>query len=178
MKTLTLLAAMFLTVALAGPAVGEQQASSQNSIVAPDKGGNNTVRKQFNGTLTASETYQEFGNPPILFFVNAGGNATTTTLGQFTIVYTFIVDAATGDAIGGARYIATNGDSIFTSATAVSGPSGDEFVVVERHTITGGTGRFAHAAGSFTVHRTIDESTATSSGSFHGFILLRNNHGH
>ena len=75
MKTLTLLAAMFLTVALAGPAVGEQQASSQNSIVAPDKGGNNTVRKQFNGALTASETYQEFGNPPILFFVNAGGNS-------------------------------------------------------------------------------------------------------
>ena len=174
MKTFSLLAVMFLTVALAGPGVAQELASPQDIA----NNGNHTVRKQFNGTLMASETYQEFGDPPFVFFVNAGGTATTTYFGHFTVLYSFIVDAATGDGIGSARYIATNGDSIFTTATAVSGPSGDEFVVVERHTITGGTGRFAHAAGSFTVHRTIDESTATSCGSFHGFILLRNNHGH
>ena len=35
-------------------------------------------RIPFNGTMEASETYQLFGDPPFMFFVNAGGTATTT----------------------------------------------------------------------------------------------------
>ena len=76
--------------------------------------------------MEASESYQDFGDPPFMFFVNAGGTATTTQLGQFTLVYTFLVDlnSVTGEGFGRAWFIAANGDSIFTSSTGVSGPSG------------------------------------------------------
>jgi hypothetical protein len=178
MKTVSLLAAMFLTVALAGPAVAQELASSQDTA----NNGHHTV-KQFNGTLTASESYTDFGQPPILFFVNAGGTANIANLGQFTVVYTFIVDYVINPAIGRARFIAANGDNIFTTSTGVGTPTSDPNVsnVVEMHTITGGTGQFAHAKGEFTVRRVVTftgPTTGTTTGSIHGFIILRGNHGH
>src|SRR2546430_15518687 len=54
-------------------------------------------RIPFNGTMEASETYQLFGDPPFMFFVNAGGTATTTQLGQFTLVYTALADLNSPD---------------------------------------------------------------------------------
>jgi len=43
---------------------------------------------------------------------------------------------------------------------------------VENYTITGGTGRFAGASGSFTVERMIQRSTGISSGTMNGTIAL------
>ena len=151
---------MFLTAALASPAA-------------------EAGRLPFNGTMEASESYQDFGNPPVGFFVNAAGTA-STTLGQFTLVYTAIADLATGGGIGSARFIAPNGDSIFASDTATSGPTSDPnvFSIVETYTITGGTGRYAHAKGSFTLNRLVTftgPTTGTTSGSFHGSIIVRGN---
>ena len=42
--------------------------------------------------------------------------------------------------------------------------------MVEAAIITGGTGRFADAAGSFTIERVLDQATGISSGSFDGTI--------
>lgn len=151
------MAAMSLTVALSGP-------------------GAEAGRVPFNGTMEASETYQLFGDPSFMFFVNAGGTATTTQLGQFTLVYTFLADlnSPTGDGFGRAWFIAANGDSIFTSSTAVSGPTGDPdvFFVDETHTITGGRGRYADAKGSFTLNRLVNVVTGATS-SFDGSIIVR-----
>ena len=44
------------------------------------------------------------------------------------------------------------------------------FRIVEIQTVTGGTGRFSGAKGSFTVERLIDLTTGLTSGSFHGTI--------
>ena len=160
MKKIGLIAAMFLTVVLSGPAA-------------------EAGRIPFNGTMEASETYQLFGDPPFMFFVNAGGTATTTQLGQFTLVYTALADlnSPTGDGFGRAWFITANGDSIFTCVTAVSGPTPDPdvFFIVETHTITGGRGRYADAKGSFTLDRLVNVVTGATSGSFDGSIIARGN---
>jgi hypothetical protein len=75
-------------------------------------------------------------------------------------------------AIGSAHFIAANGDSIFTEIIGQGNPiEGSDFsFIVETNTITGGTGRFAGATGSFTVERLLNRVTGVTSGSFEGTI--------
>jgi hypothetical protein len=44
--------------------------------------------------------------------------------------------------------------------------------IVETYTITGGTGRFEGASGSFTVERVLNRATGISSGTISGIIVL------
>jgi hypothetical protein len=44
--------------------------------------------------------------------------------------------------------------------------------VVEVYTITGGTGRFVHTTGTFTLHSTANQATGASSGTLSGSIVL------
>ena len=69
--------------------------------------------------------------------------------------------------------VAANGDMLFTTIVAQGTPDPDTPGVqriVEIHTITGGTGRFAGAQGSFTVIRLVEGATGVTSGSFEGTI--------
>ena len=77
-----------------------------------------------------------------------------------------------GSATGSAHFIAANGDSIFTEFLGQGEPTDAPNVphIVEINTITGGTGRFAGATGSFTVERLVDLTTGLTSGSFSGTI--------
>ena len=158
MKTISLLAAMFLTAALSGPAA-------------------EAGRIPFNGTIEGSESHPLFGTPPFMFYVNGGGTLTTTQLGQFTVAYMGMVTFASRAGNGGYRIIAANGDTIFTSswgqATVTADP--DVVSVVETNTITGGTGLYEDAKGSFTVNRLANRITGVTSGSFDGSIILRGN---
>jgi len=160
MKTIILMTAMFLTVALSGSAA-------------------EAGRIPFNGTIEASESVQIFGDPP-LFSVLGSGTATTTQLGQFTMLYTLIALESQEVAIGASNYIAANGvDIIYTYiSSGVATPTGDPDVVsiVETETITGGTGRYADARGSFTLNRLANVVTGATTGSFNGTIILRGNH--
>jgi hypothetical protein len=99
------------------------------------------------------------------------GTGIGTLLGQFSFTQTVTVDFATGTDTGSAQFFAANGDSI---TTTVAG-SGQEiepnlFSITDVNTITGGTGRFAGAQGSFTVKRLASGVTFLTSGSYEGTI--------
>ena len=76
--------------------------------------------------------------------------------------------------VGSAQFLAANGDKLFTDLV---GQGTDPTVnpissIVETHTITGGTGRFEGASGSFTLNRVLDTTTGITSGSFDGTIVI------
>ena len=157
MKTISLIAATFLTLALSSPAV-------------------NAGRVPFNGTWEANEVSTLFGDPPIGFFSSGQGTLTSTELGPLALYLTNLVDLATNDGIGLTRLIDADGDSIFAYGTGHADPVTPDppvFHITETYTVTGGTGRYANARGSFAVDRTIDLSTGDSSGTFNGVIIVR-----
>ncbi len=118
------MAAMILTAAFAIPAAAQNQVP-------------------FNGTFQGSDTV----TPTPSIVTNATG--TGTLVGKFSLfdIFTPTPSPDTG------QWIAANGDSIYTTfvASAEFGPV--VATITEIHTITGGTGRFTGASGSFTVHR-------------------------
>ena len=157
MKTISLIAATFLSVALSSPAV-------------------NAERIPFNGTWEANEVTTFFGDPPTGLFSNGQGTLTSTALGPLALYLVNLVDLDTLDGLGSSRLIDANGDSIFDCGTGHAVPVTPDppvFHITESHTVTGGTGRYAGARGSFTVDRTVDLSTGDSSGSFSGVIVTR-----
>jgi hypothetical protein len=93
-----------------------------------------------------------------------------TLVGRFSFTYQITVNLADGTGTGSAQLTASNGDSIYTTIAGSSEPSGTPGVnkITEINTITGGTGRFAGAVGSFTVERLVSLATGFTSGSFHG----------
>jgi hypothetical protein len=150
MKTISLLAAMFLVVVLAGPAVASEQVP-------------------FTGSLAAIETDVVQGGTLI---VDGGGVGNATQLGRYTMTFHVEVDLLTVIGVGTLSFVAANGDTLSASFIGQGTPTPDPniFMLEEVATITGGTGRFAGAAGNFTIERVIDLSTGISSGSFGGMI--------
>jgi hypothetical protein len=147
-------AAMLLTAPLAVPAAAQKQVP-------------------FKGSLQGHETDTPEGGPPPTT-LNADGNTTgiATHVGQFSFTYQLTVTLATATATGSGHLIAANGDSIYTTiaGTLEMTPTPGVASITEINTITGGTGRFAGAQGSFTVERLINQATGFTSGSFHGTI--------
>jgi hypothetical protein len=152
------MAAVLLAAALAGPAV------------AADK------LVPFKGSLDAKETIVSTpGSPPVSFVADGSGDGIATHLGLFTLTWEFTVIIADGTGSGPVHLIAANGDEIFTTAGGTSEPTSTPgvFHITEVQTITGGTGRFANAKGSFIVDRLTDLNTGLTSGSFNGTITSR-----
>jgi hypothetical protein len=145
------IAAMFLTAALAGPAAGKTQVP-------------------LNGSIQGIETEEFQGGTTVL--IDGSGAGIATHLGRFTVTWTGTVDISNGSGIGSFHFIAANGDSIFTEDVGQATPTEtpNVFHIVEINTITGGTGRFAGATGSFTLERLVDVTTGFTSGSFNGTI--------
>ena len=77
-----------------------------------------------------------------------------------------------GAAIGSGVYTAANGDSLFVDLVGHGVPTEnpDVISIVDVQTITGGTGRFAGATGSFTRQALSNLVTGLTSGSFEGTI--------
>ncbi len=127
----------------------------------------------FKGTLAGVETYQF--EPPNTLVVNGTGSGNATDLGLFTVEYEITVDLATGVGPAAAHFVSANGDSLFcegygqATETAIPGV----VMIVESYTVTGGTGRFAGAAGAFTVQRVVDLGTGVTSGRFEGDITIQ-----
>ena len=84
-------------------------------------------------------------------------------------------DFATGFGFGVTRFIAANGDSIYSQNAGQGSNTADPEVksVVGTETITGGTGRYADGKGSLTVNRLVNIVTGASRGSYNGYIIVR-----
>jgi hypothetical protein len=90
-------------------------------------------------------------NPPTITTSGAGSG---THIGNFSLSETTSLTSA--PPVGSAQLVAANGDTINSTFVVVSfqlnTPSGYA-TITESHTVTGGTGRFAGAQGSFILER-------------------------
>ena len=81
--------------------------------------------------------------------------------------------ATPATAVGTFEFTAANGDTLRASFTGLGTPTATPGIasIVETATITGGTGRFAGATGSFIVERIVDLINLQTTGSFEGTII-------
>jgi hypothetical protein len=119
----------------------------------------------FQGTLQATET----ADGALHHLVGTGE---ATHLGRFTLTSEFTVTTPPPRASGTATWTAANGDEIFTTVIGQGVVTFPVLAVVETHTITGGTGRFAGTSGSILLERSINLQTLISSASITGTISL------
>ena len=124
----------------------------------------------FKGVLDGDVTRTPVDETHVQVDIEADGTA--TQLGAFTLEVPHLVDTTTRTAVGYYQFVAANGDTLTAEFTGRAGPSDIPGVVriVEEATITGGTGRFAGATGSFTVVRLYDPAAGTTTGEFEGTI--------
>jgi hypothetical protein len=144
-----LVLAFLATLVLAGPTdAGEQ---------VPFKG-------RLEGVVTVTPL-----TPPFMFvLVEGSGNA--THLGRLTWVAMLV--ASPVEAAGTFQFTAANGDMLFADFTGHGTPTETPGVlyIVDDATITGGTGRFAGATGTFTFKHLYDIAAGFTFGSFDGTI--------
>ena len=153
------IAGLILTAALAFPA------AAQNLV-------------PFKGALQGTDKDGAVNLPIVQVFTN--GTGTGTHLGEFSFTEENVINVVTGVGAGSIHWIAANGDSIDTKFNATgeltdAPPAcpglGERIIkITEIHTITGGTGRFAGAQGSFIVERQASPVTFKTCGSFHRTI--------
>ena len=152
------LVAMFVTLALVGQAGAELicAAGPQNGV-------------PFHGTILGAEI-DGVAFPTLS--VDGSGAGIATHLGKFTVSWLVTVDISTNPSpsTGTFDFIAANGDHLFTDIIG-EGSGAPIAHITECNTITGGTGRFAGAAGAFTIRRVVDMSTGSTSGAFDGTIV-------
>ena len=128
---------------------------------------NGVMSAPFKGSFEGSQTVTP-GTPPFVTVVmNAEG--TGTLVGRFEIALPHTVNVATASATGVATIVAADGSRIVASFTGQA-QVGQVVTIVEQATITGGTGRFADATGSFTIRRTFTPATGHTSGEFEGTL--------
>ena len=117
----------------------------------------------FRGAFEGHEVDQVV--PPNLL-VNGTAEGTATQLGRYTATFTVVVTLATSSSTGSIALVAANGDELVGTLTGQGTAIAPNVAhIIENVTITGGTGRFAGASGSFTIDRTLDQLTGLSSGS-------------
>src|SRR5262249_18388695 len=123
----------------------------------------------FHGELAGDVTRTP--DPPFIL-VDIEATGTATQLGHFALDVPHLVDPATRMAVGSYQFTAANGDTLYAEFTGQATPTEIPGVlyIEETATITGGTGRFAGATGSFTVERLFDTVAGTTVGSFEGTI--------
>ena len=129
------------------------------------------TRLPIKGTLQSNETYSTAFYTQ---FVTANGSGEATELGQFTATYQMeanLLDMSVSEVVS---FTGTNGDGL--QATAVGQAFEDRtpgmFKIIEIYTITGGTGRFAGASGTFTMNRLVSITVGVASGTFEGYVIL------
>jgi hypothetical protein len=122
----------------------------------------------FKGTVNAVETGTIVGQTR---FVVRDGGGTATHLGKYTEHITMQINLPTRHSMGAATFAAANGDTLTATVEGQATPASPGVLsIVEVYSITGGTGRFAGATGTFTLESTVNQATGVSSGTFSGAI--------
>ena len=124
----------------------------------------------FKGTLEGKDFITPL-DPPFLSSIMPGmGDA--TQLGQFKVVRTATVNTLTNTDIGSIAFTAANGDILTADYTGQGSTTATPGVlsIVENAFISGGTGRFAGATGTFRITRLFEFATLKTAGSFDGTI--------
>jgi hypothetical protein len=143
--------AALAVLGLTGPAAAQEQ--------VPFKG-------SFEGDVT-----EMFDPTTGLVDVDIDAAGAATQLGRFTLDIPHVVNPATRTAVGTYQFTAANGDTLTANFTGVAMPIAPGVLYIEETaTITGGTGRFAGATGSFISERLFDTIAGTTTGSFTGTI--------
>jgi hypothetical protein len=124
----------------------------------------------FKGSLDGTVVVTPVDPPFFNVVITASGEA--THLGRFSLVVPHLVNFATAEGEGNFTFTAANGDTLTAHFTGTADTSTPVFAIVEHATITGGTGRFANAAGSFTARRSYDPAAQTTTGTFDGTIIF------
>lgn len=122
----------------------------------------------FKGGFEGVDTATLLIPPFVAVEVTATGNA--TQLGKFTMTISLTVNRPTGVATGAFEFVAANGDTVFGTLTGQSTLTPGVLTIEEIFTITGGTGRFAAATGSFNGTRLKNLATNETIGVFKGTI--------
>ena len=135
-------------------------------IVGPTTAGEQVP---FQGSYEGSFTFTPL-EPPLQLVV-AIGEGQATQLGHFSFVFPLIANTALRTGSGTYTFTAANGDTVVADVVTYSTllPSGLR-LVEEIGIITGGTGRFAGATGSFTGERLLNRTTREVIGFFDGTI--------
>ena len=162
-KRISLMTAIFLTVALVSSAV-------EAGVI------------RINGTIAGSESDAPFPDPTEGFYVNGSVTSTDTQLGPFTLFYTaplaFAFLGMPPESAGASRLIvgdAANGDSILAYFLGINSGlcANGDLRHVDPWTIIGGTGWYAGARGSFTTDQCSNLDTGETSGTISGTIVVR-----
>ena len=148
-------AALIVTAALALPAPAQQQVP-------------------FKGTFQGNDAVT-LGPSPTTIVVTTSGTGIGTLVGRFSFIEEITANLANGLHRGTALWTAANGDTVSTTVFGTAAPSDNPnyLRITETHTITGGTGRFTGAQGSFPVDRmhafaAESDGTHLTFGSFQG----------
>jgi len=92
-----------------------------------------------------------------------------THVGHYTLTGDFVVDLRFGTAAGTFTMTAANGDTLFLDMEAYADPT-DFTKTVANFTVTGGTGRFEGATGSYTSHNQLAFFVGTSPNPYVGVL--------
>lgn len=123
----------------------------------------------FKGSLEGTVTITPLDPPFASVLIEGTGNA--TQLGRYSVEFIATVNQTTRQGVGPGRLVftAANGDTLTAEgmgqATLVA-PG--VLSITETASITGGTGRFAGATGSFVIERTFFVAAGLTTGSFEG----------
>ena len=166
------IAATILTAALAVPAAAQTSCADFASGC-------------FRGTFQGLDAHDTLAPGATSVVIRTTATGVGTRLGRLSLNREVTGNLLNFSAAGSAQWVAANGDSIYTTVVGQAEPSdlpGGFLKVTEHHTITGGSGRFTEAQGSFCVelfHR-LEASGAAGGvethdvfGSFHGTITFR-----
>ena len=123
----------------------------------------------FRGSLAGTATVTPLDPPMASVLIEASGNA--SQLGAFTLEFPHLVNQATRTGTGTYTLTAANGDTVTADVTGLATlVAPGVLTVAETAVITGGTGRFAGATGTFAVERTFFVATGVTTGTFEGTI--------
>ena len=147
------IAAMILTAALAIPAAAGDQVPFKGTMQGHDVDSPGPSQ----GTIVVTTT----------------GTGIGSHLGDFSFTQVATVNLAASTSTGSVHWVAASPETVSIRHLPDPGePAATPGIIsiTEIHTITGGTGRFAGAKGSFVVERLASAVTFLTSGSFHGTI--------